>query len=277
MDMDSVLNQMRREHSPTPADKERLRAGIATAVIVGGVAGAAQLSAATGLETATAVKGVGWLVPVWVKGAVGVGAAVAAVSGGVYGVSKLRTSDGVAVEGRAGPVEHRLSETAAARQVPATTAATTTAATTTVEGKTEVLAPQQPSEVQAASKAVVVSVQRPANSATRTLGGAELARDQVGAAAKAELHSLTSLGELRLIGEASKALREGRTEAARLALAEHERRYSNTTLGQERAGLDLLARCADSKGPETKRAAEEFLRSSPKSPLAGTIRRECFE
>jgi outer membrane protein assembly factor BamD (BamD/ComL family) len=87
----------------------------------------------------------------------------------------------------------------------------------------------------------------------------------------------TSLAELRLIGDASRALREGRTDEARTVLSEHEKRYSNTALSQERAGLDLIARCSDGGSDETRRAAEAWLRSSPKSPLAGTIRRECLK
>lgn len=265
MDMDSVLNQMRREHSPTQADKERVRTAISTAIIVGAGAGAAQLSAATGLEGAAAVKGAAWILPVWAKGAVGVSVVVAAVGGGVYGVNELRSANHATIAtpgGMPNEPQHTGMEAAGA----------------TVAPMAEATLPNSMRQAEAPLPRVAAVPQADSNATTRlTLRGGKAAPDPVGNVSTTESQTLTSLGELRLIGEASKALREGRTEAARSALAEHERRYSNTALGQERAGLELLARCADSHGAETKRAAEEFLRSSPKSPLAGTIRRECIE
>lgn len=268
MDMDSVLNQMRREHSPTQADKERLRTAISTAIVVGAAAGAAQLSAATGLEGA-AVKGAAWVLPVWVKGALGASVVAAAVGSGVYGVNELRSASNATIAPPgAMPDEPQQPRAEVGREINADATPGPTA---------EAVSPSSIPRVEAPFPRSVASLQVDSSSDKRpTLPGAK-ARDVIGTASTADSRTSTSLGELRLIGEASKALREGRTEAARSALAEHERRYSNTALGQERAGLDLLARCADSRAPETRRAAEEFLRSSPKSPLAATIRRECIE
>lgn len=268
MDIDSVLNQMRQEHSPTQEDRERVRTALSAALIVSGTAGAAHVATTAGLKSAAAMEG-GALVngasvvkgalvlPVWIKGAVGVGALVAAVGGGVYGVNAYRAAPA--------PVAQSAS-------APAQAASPRTADVTPGAVEVPMVAPVA-AIVEPASDAVA----QPLPVTRRAESTPKAARANVAAPAVSSGATLTSLGELRLIGEASKALREGRTDEARSALSEHEKRYSNTALGQERSGLDLLARCAESNSDATRQAAEAFLRRSPKSPLAGSIRRECLE
>lgn len=268
MDIDSVLNQMRQEHSPTEGDRERVRAALSTALIVSGTAGAAHVATTAGLKGATAVEG-GALVngasvvkgalalPVWIKSAVGVGALVAAVGGGVYGAKAYRAAPAQVAQSASAPsdqAEHRMPDVAFRGDEAPVVGPVGPAIEPTAQAIAQPLPMMR--RVETASKAA-----RP-NSAPPTASSGAV---------------LTSLGELRLIGEASKAIREGRTDEARSALSEHEKRYSNTALGQERSGLDLLARCAESNSEATRQAAEVFLRRSPKSPLAGSIRRECLE
>jgi hypothetical protein len=286
MDLDAVLSQVRRDHTPTISDRERVGAALATALAVGGAAGAAQvattagikgaaglkgasgvagsagLTSAAGLEGAVAVKGAAALkvavlgLPFWVKGAVGVSVLVGAVGGGLYGVDRPRSSERVDPSSATpvAKVEAPLTRSAPRDEPAVVEPKVTLEARAVAVGSTT-----QPSGSRPESKAANSRVA--ASSATPIEEGP----------------SLTSIGELRLIGRASKALREGRTEEARSALNEHQRRYSNTALVQERAGLELLARCAEAPDLRTQQAAQEFLKSSPNSPLAGSIRRECLD
>lgn len=292
MDIDSVLNQMRQEHSPTQEDRERVRTALSAALIVSGTAGAAHVATTAGLKSAAAqgtstanatsvangaavvkgaaaangaalvngasvVKGAALVLPIWVKGAVGVGALVAAIGGGVYGVNAYRAAPARVAPSVSVPAQQVARDNAGdlARAVPA-----------------QAVVEEQP----VVAPAPVADEDAPVVELRRT-EAPKASRANVVAPAASSGATLTSLGELRLIGEASKALREGRTDEARSALTEHEKRYSNTALGQERSGLDLLARCAESNSDATRQAAEAFLRRSPKSPLAGSIRRECLE
>jgi hypothetical protein len=276
MDIDSVLNVMRQEHAPSPADQARVRAAISAALVVGG---AAQLGATAGAKGFSVFKGASWAVPVWVKGTVGLGAAMAAVGGGVYGMRQSSTtptdagSNVAALEAQATsrvaatPAldEKKLSETRVPdTQVPRVEARPSE--TPRSEAETATLHRQGNNSLPEVTTPIAAAKTAPARPTTAKLGAAA----DVG-------HTTTSLDELRLLGEASKALREGQTEQARTVLSEHERRYSNTALAPERAGLDLLARCTDSPSSDVRRAAVEFLRRSPNSPLAGNIRRKCLE
>jgi hypothetical protein len=265
MDIDSVLNQMRHEHAPTPEDRERVRAALATVLVVSGTAGAAHVATTAGLKSAATVKGVAAIkgaamtLPVWIKGAIGVGTLVAAVGGGVYGVNAYQVSHG-------SPLPTAVKHTSASAAAPVVERAPMVVTD---------MAPVGPGE--ATVPAVAVALSGSELTVEPRLGVNTKPRGGGAKASAAQATATTSLAELRLIGEASRAIREGRTEEARTALSEHERRYSNTALGQERVGLDLLARCAEGANEETRRAAEALLRSSPKSPLAGSIRRECLK
>lgn len=267
MDIDSVLNVMRQEHAPSAGDQARVRSAIAAALVVGG---AAHVGATAGVKGLSAFKGATWAVPVWIKGTVGMGAAIAAVGGGVYGmreyaatqtrgsnVAALEAQSGAHTSTKAAPQEDPQLEVRPPNDAPG---AMPLPETVTLNGDrdgslTELRTPRAESAKPLSARTTTPKMAAPAS---------------VG-------HTTTSLDELRLLGEASKALREGRTEQARSVLSEHERRYSNTALAPERAGLDLLARCTDSPAAEVRRAALDFLRRSPNSPLAGNIRRKCLE
>lgn len=285
MDIDSVLNVMRQEHAPSAADKARVRAALSAALVVGG---AAQLGTTAGAKGISAFQGATWALPVWVKGTVGIGAAIAAVGGGVYGVREYTAAQTVARANVAELEAQSAARSAAASSPyedprheevrPATTPAEMQPRETLLAepeavtlqglGDPRSIDPQGlGSQSAGVTKPPSGSAKSPPMRATTARG---VAPADVG-------HTTTSLDELRLLGEASKALREGRTEQVRSVLSEHERRYSNTALAPERVGLELLARCTDSSSPEVRRAALEFLRRSPNSPLAGNIRRKCLE
>lgn len=302
MDLDAVLSQVRREHTPTDSDRERIGAALTTALAVGSAIGAAQLSTAVGLKGASGLTGAAGLkgaagltgvtgltsetgligavgltsaaglegaaavkvaalgLPLWIKGALSASVLITAVGGGIYaaGIGKQASEPPRSLQSFDVPAMTPPARGAsAARGVPDELAV---AEPVVVHDPSPEVAAQTPPRV-----AHVV----PKGSPPRAAASSPVPGDG---------HpSLTSLGELRLIGEASKALREGRTEEARSALTEHQKRYSNTALVQERAGLELLARCAEGANTATRQAAADFLKSSPNSPLAGSIRRECLD
>lgn len=265
MDIDSALNQMRQEHSPTQQDRERVRAALSAALAVSGTAGLAHVATSAGLKGAS-LKGTVLALPVWIKGTIGVGSLLAAV-GGLQGYNAYQASKRTASPTeQAAPFEPPSARGEGAPAEPPIGAGEALALESTnppSPGEVTQASAQHDEERTAAGKSRGKNRKAPASLTTTSLTTTSL--------------TTTSLAELRLIGEASRALREGRTEEARSALAEHERQYANTALAQERGALELLARCAEGNSDETRRAAESFLRVSPKSPMAGTLRRECLK
>lgn len=83
----------------------------------------------------------------------------------------------------------------------------------------------------------------------------------------------TLSAELRLLARAQRALRSGEASEA-LALAhEHAERFPDGALGEERAGIEALARCM--LGDRSQAAARSFLARAPSSPLSTRVRKEC--
>jgi len=264
MDIDSALNQMRQKHAPTEGDRERVHAALAAALAVSGAAGLVHVATTTGLKGA-GLKGTALALPMWVKGSIAIGSLMAAV-GGYHGLSAYRNSK----------------ETAATVQQFAPLAPAAQGASANTDGHVE--SRREPTLERQSNQAAAGEVTAPTakhvderTSTSKSRAAHRALASATAASVTAASVTTTSLAELRLIGEASRALREGRTEEARSALAEHQRQYADTALAQERGALELLARCAESNSLETRRAAESFLRVSPKSPMAGSIRRECLK
>lgn len=258
MDLDSVLKQIRTEYTPCDEDRKRVETAITATLLAGGVVGTVQLaSTSVGFKGALA-QGSFKLLPVWFKSAVGIGATVAAVGGGAYGVNayRSRTDAHVVVTLPVQNTSAPLQSTHPAERV-AVTSPSELDATPRVEPNIPLdfaappLAKAQPEPARVAPRQ---NVSRPVTNNVQ----------------------LTSLGELQLIGEASRAIQEGRAADAQKALREHERRYAHTALGQERSGLALLARCASDDKAAPADAAK-FLQKEPNSPLATRIKRECLE
>ncbi len=97
------------------------------------------------------------------------------------------------------------------------------------------------------------------------------------AAAGASEPNSTKLEELRLIREASVAIRAGRIADAHKALNEHRRRFPDSALSHERRGLTLLANCSGGVSSSTRSAAEKFVRGAPNSPLTPHVREQCLD
>jgi hypothetical protein len=79
--------------------------------------------------------------------------------------------------------------------------------------------------------------------------------------------------ELALLAQAQAALRAG-APAQALALAQqHQQRFPEGALREERLGVEALAEC--DLGRKDARHATAFLRAAPNSPLAARVRKAC--
>jgi RNA polymerase sigma-70 factor (ECF subfamily) len=81
--------------------------------------------------------------------------------------------------------------------------------------------------------------------------------------------------ETRVLESAQRALAEGRPGAALSLLGEHERRFPNGALVEERSAARVLSLCALGRVEEAKRAAEAFIGAAPRSPLVPRLRGAC--
>jgi hypothetical protein len=81
--------------------------------------------------------------------------------------------------------------------------------------------------------------------------------------------------EVRLLGEAHAVMRRGDAERALVLLDEHARRYPKGALGEERDAARIAALCALGRVAEARETADRFLRAAPQSPHAGPIRASC--
>ena len=91
-------------------------------------------------------------------------------------------------------------------------------------------------------------------------------------ASRAHVASLE--GEMKLLRTADAALRRGDSAAALSALNQEAAQYPHGALSQEREGMRVIALCS-SGSSQGKSAAQRFLSSAAKSPLASRIRSAC--
>jgi hypothetical protein len=79
--------------------------------------------------------------------------------------------------------------------------------------------------------------------------------------------------ELALLAKAQQALRDGEPALALTHAEEHHRRFPRGRLGEERLGIQALARCA--LGDDGAEAIAALTRLSPNSPLLSRVRAAC--
>jgi hypothetical protein len=79
--------------------------------------------------------------------------------------------------------------------------------------------------------------------------------------------------ELKLLGEAQAALRAGAPERALALAAEHQARFPEGTMKEERLGIEVLAGCA--LGRDYRAQAESFLKRASDSPLRARVQKAC--
>jgi len=81
--------------------------------------------------------------------------------------------------------------------------------------------------------------------------------------------------ETALVARAQSALASGRYDEALSALDDHQRRFPNGVLSQERNGARLLALCGSGRRAQAHDAVAAFLAREPSSPLASRLRSVC--
>ena len=94
--------------------------------------------------------------------------------------------------------------------------------------------------------------------------------------ARAPQSSPSSLAaEMRLLETARAALSGGDARRALALIQEHERDFPNGSLSEERRASKVFALCGLGRRAEAARAAAEFLRTAPASPLRGRVLDSC--
>jgi hypothetical protein len=279
--LDQVLSQVKDEYSPDAAAKQRIRTQLAAALVAGGVASATQLAgqatahgasataALGGAGLKGAATGSGWL---WFKAVTGVGL-FAGLS--VTSVHLVRQ-------------QWRDTERLQAQQLDAQQVDPRLEAQAPDPRNTETLAAEILSPGVASAAPVNDANPQPAADLVdnRTVDNNTVEPSNVAAAlpnskrhAPEPTPALRSsmLEEFSLLRQASQALRAGKTDEARRTLREHKRRFPASSLAPERNGLELLTSCSSGTNGSSRARAEHFLASSPSSPMAEAIRKQCLK
>jgi len=81
--------------------------------------------------------------------------------------------------------------------------------------------------------------------------------------------------ELRLLGAAQRARKQGDFQTALKLLREHRVRFRGGELSAEREAATALTLCDASMPQKARRVAKRFLRRYPKSPLSYSVRQSC--
>jgi hypothetical protein len=81
--------------------------------------------------------------------------------------------------------------------------------------------------------------------------------------------------EARLLRSADEALRDGDATRALALLREHARAYPNGVLAEERGVVLVSTLCRLGRVAEAREEAARFLRTTPESPLAASVRSSC--
>ncbi len=144
-------------------------------------------------------------------------------------------------------------------------------------------APAKPSVAVSASKPSVAAVVAPAVEAAPTtpdqapaLEAADLPlEDTKPSPARVRNRAADLEGEMKLLRQADGALRRGDSAAALVALNKHAAQYPGGVLAQEREGVRAIALCSSGNTSAGQSAAQRFLSSASKSPLASRIRSAC--
>lgn len=94
-------------------------------------------------------------------------------------------------------------------------------------------------------------------------------------ASRARARTADLEGEMKLLRQADGALRRGDSAAALAALNKHASQFPGGVLSQEREGVRAIALCSSGSISQGQSAAQRFLSSAAKSPLASRIRSAC--
>lgn len=276
---EDLFRSARRGLTPSAGDRERVRARIRAKVAAVAV-GAAVTGAAAKAAGAT-------------SGAAGAGAGAAGIAGAGAGVATKGLSLALIAK-IAVPIVLAGASIVAAPHVLPSRRATDPVAVALVavpRSPTEVAAPVGAPAGQSVPSAVTVAatpsarlprradatVHRapaPVAVATPEAGGTPQA---VASAEPAPLRASAANDgeEAALVGAIDAALRSGDSSGALRLAAEHQRRFPQGVLTEEREGARVVARCSSGRGPAASDAAAAFLTAHPRSPMRARILAAC--
>jgi hypothetical protein len=240
----ALIESARSGDQPSAADRERMRGKLVAEL------GAAAFASAVVASTAASA------------GATSVPASGATASSGMFGALKLALAALVVGAVGAGALLGLRSEPVAKPRAPVPVAAPA--------------APQaepSPAPVVTPLVAPAAPVQEPASRPARARPRPIESKPAVPAAAPAASSPNTLTEELALLSRAQTALRSGQAEQALQLVREHEQRFAQGALVQERLGITALARCA--LGGDTSQVVSELSRAAPGSPMLERVREAC--
>lgn len=239
----ALLDAARGGDEPTNADRERVRAALTTRLTVAAAAGA-------GLGAASSTKS----------------SVVAGMPGGLA-TTKLVIAALIGAVGVVGTIGAMRARAPMGGQTPSRPASSATAASL----------PSAPVPIDPLLLRLEVPPDPGGRALPVTTSGEPSAGAHPGTPATPVPAAPTSdvAAEVRLIGEAHKAIRGGDAERALLLLEEHARRFPKGALGEERDAARIAALCALGRTAEARDATDRFLRALPLSPHAGPLRASC--
>jgi hypothetical protein len=267
-ELDPLFAELRREYEPDAVARQRVRRRVGAAIAVGSVlvTGSAAASIGGAASGAGALTGVGkflgaqvlgasvlsWSAGAKVSAMVAVGLAASLTGGMLWNELSTPPATPVAVSATS-PDTEPVVERARGLRFSAPPVLPTALALPPLEAATSLS--DDPS--------AVVASEVPSAARSRSLNDKAPRSSEV-------------LEDLRLLQQASQALRAGNAGEARSLLDEHERRFPRSVVRQERTGLALLVRCSSTAGESVRADAERFVKAQPNSPLAEHIRKQCL-
>ncbi len=231
-----LFEALRVDEAPSREDRDRVRAGIASRIGVAAITGATTATATVGMAK-TAAAAPGTIMGMTAASWLKVGAMMVTVGMGVGAVAFWSEPESPSGDGAPQMVENiPLVVEPVERSEPV------------VE-----LAPEEPEPVE------------------ETHPSPQGQQKSVPRIRKTDLQ-----GELKLLGAAQSALKNGNASVALQALDEHSRKYPVGALSVERSGVRAIALCVAGQESRGRSAATQFLKKNPNSPLAGRVRTSCF-
>ena len=250
----SLLDSLREADEPTDADRERVRSAVLAKIALASGAAAATATtakaasgAATSAGAATPSAGLAALMAAHGKAAVAV-VALAGMGVGAWWVVQDRPASA--------PAEPAIDATVTSRPGKPATPATPASAV-------EANAPPEKAEPS------------PSEDTATTRASSGPPAGAVRSRPDPDTGGLDR--EMRLIGAAQQAMRQGDPGRALQLLDEHASEHPSGVLTEERAGARAIALCKAGRTTEGQSAAKRFLAKNPRSPLAARIRAACLE
>lgn len=257
-ELDEAMARVRATYSPTEGDKHRLRAALGTAIAGSVLSGA---TAANGAITA------------------GASLAKSSAAGGPLAATGLVASTKALVSSKLVAAVIVGSSLTAGGAYWLNSAPSVEVAVPTPVTAVGVSTPQvadAPRKVGPSDPEPEAQIAEPELGPARPVAKVQRSQPAEPSPVSAEPAKASSLVlEAQLIGDASKALRDGNGARALQLLAEHAARYPNGALRQERQGLRALGLCATGQVSAAREAGRSYLKQSPDAPLAAHVKKGC--